>query len=454
MKEQHSSMRELAESGRLRGIVCGIISFAPFLASVSVLSLGALLAMTSPVRAKLCTGIASMAGEGKLECTGGATQVDKRQDINVGKNSPLTLANKPTFAPDFNAETALNRGIGTLTNRFKSREVSTIVKSDGELDSTVNNGLLVIMARAEAGINEALYETLPAVLAQLANLESYQQRIRGRVFENHDSRVFGKVLRSSGEVEPNSTNLATYDIGCTSTQFGFEIPLRTDGSYIADNFAVGISIAFVNATTDVSVSDADGKITTDGMKFTIHATQESDKGFYVDEQFQYTSFKNDIKMELEVASTDASALSAGAEVGWNMEFEDFFVTPSVQIAWTNANFKDFVNAAGTPVTLDDGNILTGRLGVAVEREWSDIFSGDQDFSLRGYADLLALLEGEVVTNVGGMKIFSERKEPSIEIGVGISYVWGGTYTVLVDASTQQGGKAEGYAGSIGFKYGF
>lgn len=376
-------MRKLMEGVWLRTNACGIVSLAPFIASISVLALGALLTTTLPVRA------------------------------------------------------------GSYSS-----------ERDNELDSLANHRLLATMARAEAGINEALYETLPAVLAQLANLDSYRQRVRGRVFENYDGRVYGKVLRNSSEVEPNSTNLATYDIGYTSTKFGFEMPLRTDRPYIADNFTVGISIAFVNATTDVSVSDADGKISTDSMKFTIHATQESNNGFYVDEQFQYTSFKNDIKSELEVASTDASALSAGAEVGWNMEFEDFFVTPSVQVAWTNADFKDFMNAAGTVVTLDDGNILTGRMGITVEREWSDIFSGNQDFSLRGYADLLALLEGEVATNVGGMKIFSEREEPSIEIGVGMSYVWGGAYTVSMDASTQQGGEAEGYAGSIGFKYGF
>ena len=309
----------------------------------------------------------------------------------------------------------------------------------------------LVARQAGGNIEDALFETLPAALSQLASLESYQRRIQGRAFARGDNRIYGKVSRSSSEVEPNSTNFATYDLDNTSVRFGVELPLRINHPRIADNFTVGANIDFGQAATDVSVEENKGKISTDSVNAAINATWQGDEGIYLDGQLLYATSKNDIKTDINLGSTDAAAYSLGAEIGWGLELEGFLVMPSAQIAWTEVDVEDFTSAAGDVMTIDDGNVLNGRIGVAVEREWRGILP--EDVLLRGHADLLAPLEGEVIASVDGMKMLSERKEPSVNIGIGASYAWDGL-GISADVSTQQGGETEGYAGTLGFKYEF
>ena len=285
---------------------------------------------------------------------------------------------------------------------------------------------------------------------QLSNLESYQQRIAGRAYGDK-RRLWGKISSTSAEFEPNSTTLATYEIENTEVEFGINSLLLANHPYIAGDFTVDAGVAFGNATADVSVGGGAGEISTNSIKFAISATWESDDSVYWDGQFQYVTFENDIETDTKLASVDASSYSVGAEIGWGAEFDGFSVMPSAQIAWTSVDFGDFTDSAGTAVTLDDGDALGGRIGVAVEREWKSILP--EDLLLCGRADLLAHLEGEVATNSGGMKMLSERKDPSINIGLGASYAWDG-FDISADVSTQQGRETAGYAGSIGIKYRF
>ena len=64
------------------------------------------------------------------------------------------------------------------------------------------------------------------------------------------------------------------------------------------------------------------------------------------------------------------------------------------------------------------------------------------------------LDGEVVTNVAGMKMASEQKNPALDIGFGGSYSWDDNFTVSADISTQQGSEVKGYTANIGIRYAF
>ena len=64
------------------------------------------------------------------------------------------------------------------------------------------------------------------------------------------------------------------------------------------------------------------------------------------------------------------------------------------------------------------------------------------------------LDGEVVTDVAGMKMASEQKNPVLEIGFGGSYSWDDNFTVSAGISTQQGSEVKGYTANIGIKYAF
>ena len=309
-----------------------------------------------------------------------------------------------------------------------------------------NANVWSIVARA-GGVEEALYESLPATLTQLASLQSYQQRLQGRQHGNN-GRVWAKVSGASTEFEPASTSLATHEIGNVATEFGIDVPLLTDYPYIPYNLTVGASASFGEATTDVTAGESTGEIATRNFKAAILANWQYED-VYVDGQLQYAILGNEIKADTKLADEEATAYSAGLEVGYGIDIRGFRVTPSAQLAWTSVDFDHFTDLAGTEVVSDDSSIFTGRAGVGVE--------GSIPFAnilLRGNADVLMPLDGKVNTKVDGTELVSEREDPVFDVGVGATYAWDETYMLTADISTQQGSEVKGYDANIGIKYKF
>ena len=120
---------------------------------------------------------------------------------------------------------------------------------------------------------------------------------------------------------------------------------------------------------------------------------------------------------------------------------DVILIPSAQLSWTSVDFDDFTDANDTNVALKDGDVLLARAGVAVENIW-------EGMALRGHADVLVPLDGEVVTKLDGTETISEREDLAFDIGIGATYAWGGVYALSADISTQQGGDVAGYAASL------
>ena len=314
-------------------------------------------------------------------------------------------------------------------------------------DSSGMNRWAVVATEA-GGIEEGLYESLPAALTQLANLESRQQRLRGRQHAINQA-MWARIAGASGEFEPISTIQATYETENAVAEFGIEAPIHTNDS----SFTLGASVAFGDATTDVSVLDSVGEIASKSIISTVNAGWER-KGIYVDGQLRYTSFDNRVETDAKIADVDAESYNAGIEAGYTMELgkligirPDALLIPSAQISWTNVDFDNFTDANGTNVTLEDGDVLLARAGVAFEDTWKGV-------ALRGHADVLVPLDGEVVTKLDGTETISEREDPAFDIGIGATYSWGGAYALSADISTQQGGDVAGYAASLGFVYSF
>ena len=314
-------------------------------------------------------------------------------------------------------------------------------------DSSGMNRWTVVATEA-GGIEEALYESLPAALTQLAGLESRQQRLRGRQHAITQA-MWARIAGTSGEFEPISTIQATYETENTVAEFGIEAPIHTNDS----SFTLGASMAFGEATTDVSVPDNVGEIASKSIISTVNAGWER-KGIYVDGQLRYTSFDNSIETDAKIADVDAESYNAGIEVGYAMETgkligirPDAILIPSAQLLWTSVDFDDFTDADGMNVALEDGDVLLARAGVAFEDAWEAV-------AFRGHADVLVPLDGEVVTKLDGMETISEREDPAFDVGIGATYSWGGAYALSADISTQQGGDVAGYAASLGFVYSF
>ena len=310
--------------------------------------------------------------------------------------------------------------------------------------------LVTKTAAAAGSIEEALYESLPAALTQLAGLESRQQRLRGRQHAINQA-MWARIAGASGEFEPISTTQATYETGNAVAEFGIETPIPTNDS----PFTLGVGAAFGDATTDVSVPGSVGEIASESIIGTLNASWEL-KGIYVDGQLRYTGFDNSIEKDAKIADVDVKAYAAGVEVGYAMELDkligrtlrpDAILIPSAQISWTSVDFDDFTDTDGMNVALEDGDVLLARAGVAFEDIWEGI-------ALRGHADVLVPLDGEVATKLDGTETISEREDPAFDIGIGATYAWGGVYALSADISTQQGGDVAGYTASLGFVYSF
>ena len=328
----------------------------------------------------------------------------------------------------------------------------SIVSSDA---GTYNQWALVVKARVLPGIDEALYETLPAALAQLASLESHHARLAGRQYVDNMA-VWGRITGASSEVEPNSTSLATYDIENAEVEFGMSFPLNINNPDIGGDFVLGANVAFGDATTDISVPDAGGEIATDFVAVGISVGWEDERAYF-DGQFQYAGFDNVIEADQKLADIDANAFSASAEVGYAVELArlnaaflgdlpDIAVIPSAQLQWSRIDFKDFT-ANETAVKLDRGSVINGRVGFAVEGQ-------AQGMLLHGRTNVIVPLDGEVGVNVADTPLTSEREDPVFDIGIGAAYEWDGAYAISADVSTQQGSDIEGYAAKVGFRYEF
>ena len=322
-------------------------------------------------------------------------------------------------------------------------------------DNAGNGPSIWTLVATGISVEGALYETLPAALTQLARLESYRQRLQGRQ-HGGSGGAWAKVSNTSGEFEPTATSLATHEIENAVAEFGIDVPFRISSSGSPDNFTVGASVGFGDATTDVTIENGTGEIATSTVKGAISANWEYGSA-YVDGQLQYATFGNEFKSDANLVDKNATAYSAGLEVGYDMNIAGVRVIPAAQLAWTSVDVGTFTDSAGTQVVLDDGVVLTGRAGIGAEYGWDGVLFGLAPFAdilLRGRADVLMPLDGKVGTKISETEMTSEREDPVFDFGIGATYAWGDAYAFSADVSARQGGEVEGYAGSVGFEYKF
>ena len=390
-----------------------------------------------------------------VRAVGGFPEIDENDEDGVISIENFIQA-RTASANDFRAGEALDNGRFTFD----------IVHVSGGF----NQWTLVATPVADSGgggggggvplvpgsIEEALFESFPAALAQLASVQSYQQRIRGKTTASNTkgAGVWGKASRSSQEVEPRSTALATFDLDNTMVQFGVEMPLHK-------SFTFGAGIGFSDATTDVAVPGASADIDTDAIMAGINANWKRDR-IYLDTQLQYATFDNTIKLqETQVASPDADAIAVGVELGYAMELGELSLglgdvtggvlggfgdlggitlTPFAQLAWTSVDFDDLADAA----SLDDGDVLFGRVGASVASEY-----------VYGSASLQIPLDGETGAEVNGTTFTSEIEDIAIDVGAGFTYPLTGNGMTLNGAvETSQGGETEAYSASLAVRFNF
>ena len=84
---------------------------------------------------------------------------------------------------------------------------------------------------------------------------------------------------------------------------------------------------------------------------------------------QYTAYDIDINpvSRFSSVSTDGYGIAAAGEVGYRIPIGGTAaLVPQAQLTYQYLDFDDFTDPDGVRVSLDDGDSLVGRLGVAFE----------------------------------------------------------------------------------------
>ena len=161
------------------------------------------------------------------------------------------------------------------------------------------------------------------------------------------------------------------------------------------------------------------------------------KGFYVGGQTRYASFASDVSTDRlsVVQDNEGTGVNASADLGYRFVFPfggmDFEVAPQVQLTWSRVNFDDFVGPHGEKVSLEDGDLVTGRLGLSWDGEWQGAGGFGQVY---GGMNLRGAMDGKTSVNVSGVSVANEQDDLSVDGRLGFSYEWDEGYAVHGEVS--------------------
>jgi len=134
------------------------------------------------------------------------------------------------------------------------------------------------------------------------------------------------------------------------------------------------------------------------------------------------------------------------------------VTPQAQLVYSNVDFDSFRDVFDASVSLDRGESLQGRLGVAVERQhsWYNENGLVNRTQFYGIGNLYYEFLNGTRIDVAGTSFANSNERLWGGVGIGGSYNWDGDkYSIYgegsVNTSLAEFGDSYSYKGNIGFR---
>lgn len=241
---------------------------------------------------------------------------------------------------------------------------------------------------------------------------------------------------------PPTTNpdKKTKKLGLWGEQYGSHTTIGLDAlamRMMGGDVTVGTSMS-QNSSTSNNI-DVESQIT--GL-----AASWERKGLYVGGQARYASFTSDVSTDRlsVVQGNEGTGVNASVDLGYRLALPfggmDFEVTPQVQLVWSRVNFDDFAGPHGEKISLEDGDLVTGRFGLSWDGGWQDAGGFGQVY---GGMNLRSAVDGRTSVNVSGVSITNNRDDLSIDGKLGLSYEWNegyafnGEVSVLRDEDTDE-----------------
>ena len=233
-------------------------------------------------------------------------------------------------------------------------------------------------------------------------------------------RAVGLSLESDGDLD--STTGGSFDQTIGFLQAGADVTVleRPSGRLL-----IGALGHWGTSTLDANNSRGT-EVGTAGFDFYgggLTATWYSTGGWYFDNVVQYTAYDIDISTSTRwpSTSTDGYGISASHELGYRIPIgETAALVPQGQITYQHLDFDDFTDPDGVRVSLDDGDSLVGRLGVAFENN-----AAIGSALATGYVEANVMYEflGDNSVNTftdagGNIALEQQTRETWVEVGFG------------------------------------
>nr|WP_245002735.1 autotransporter outer membrane beta-barrel domain-containing protein [Rhizobium ruizarguesonis] len=396
---------------------------------------------------------------------GGAQTVEGIKIIDVGGISAGTFSLLGDYL--FEGDQAVVGG--AYAYRLYQGGVSTPADGDWYLRSTELDAAGVAIGPIYApGV--PVYEAYAGVLQSLNQFGTLRQRTGGWMLDGDRSAdqdgntaatgIQTRIGGNRSHFEPESSTTGTdYEVNSWTLQAGVDGMLRESG---AGALIGGISFHMNTASADISSRFGKGDIDTTGYGFDGTLTWYGKSGFYIDTQAAVTWYDSDLKsstLQTSLADgNDGLGYGFSVEAGQNIALtSQWSLTPQAQLAYSSVRFDSFTDAFGADVSLDDGDSLTGRLGISADfdSDWKDASGKTSHSTVYGIANLYYdFLDGSK-TDISGTSVVNVNQALWGGLGLGGSLSWADErYAAHGEAFASTSLKDFGDSNTIGAKIGF
>ena len=312
-----------------------------------------------------------------------------------------------------------------------------------------------------------LYEQYPQVLASLNTLPTLQQRVGNRFWRTdaaHDTdqryNGWARIQGATSAVSPaQSATRSNRDVDLWKLQTGIDFIAnrQPDGSLLV----AGVNLSHGNASADIHSPYGRGKIDATGTGLGASLTWYGAGGFYVDGQAQVMWFDSDITSRTigrrEVKGNNGNGFAFSVEAGYRYPLGNgFSLTPQAQLVRSRVDFDSFTDAYGARVRLDDGDSLSGRLGISLDYEPEPSIPAAGRTHVYAIANLYNEFMNGTNVKVENVGFRSRDERLWAEVGVGGTHEWNkGRYSVYgnvtLAGATNNMSDNHSVGGTIGFR---
>lgn len=297
------------------------------------------------------------------------------------------------------------------------------------------------------------FENYPVALLGMIDLPTLRQRVGDRL--DAADGLWTRIEGAAGHYEASDSSTgASYDSSLFLAQIGLETRLlaNTSGSLTG-----GLTAQYNRHYAEVFSAYGDGSNLTESFGIGASLTWRGAGGTYADLQGQIAGFSSDLNAigYALVEDNAGSGFAVGLEIGHQIKLDDAWaLTPQAQLNYASVGFDSFTDYFGSAISLENGDSLVGRLGVAIDyqAEGQDAEGRDSATKLYGIANLTyEFLDGAAVI-VSGTGLNYAGQKFSAELGLGGTVEWNNGAQALRGEVLGSSSFAGSYAvkGTLGF----